>query len=749
MKGRTRLFLMLASAILLSALCLSTLESEQSDAYDYKGDTVELTWNPTFAENNGGYNNLNLAPGSGKCSLVLTVQRTSTPTTITSSLFDALETEKLNDVRFTATVTSSVGSNTTIIRITFQDVSELPEVSVLKIADPSEKKNKLSVTLRIHIGDVIVTASDTGNQVAVLSLPEKNRKYTWTIYKFSRYEEMKILDLAAVKGNIHIIYDGAKAGTVNIFSVSDRTALNSMVDFRFSMYSGSIDNLGLLSIPKKILDTLGTSYDDMPSPIHSAVLELIKGDITVLSPTVNMVSVIDYSLHLHNDIKIDRLLTTGENGKYSSVNVTMTGGKVGYMTNIASRIGTLTYEFVSGSIDYLCLGANTEHYRSSNLAKMSTSYVNGDVTVRISPYTEIIKCIVGGGIMNIPNILSNGTEVTDTVVHMIVIDAPSTTIYCDSAFLTDTRTSAFQMTNYKIGGNIYSRPLMDTFFNKGVSSKVYSEDGVWDSPSSSLIPAGGILSANACISIPKGSNFTVSAGGSVYNSNEIILTGTLVNNGLFINNSIIQCGQESILEGKFEGIGYVADQVHYSTPTESMNVMSNRTSVVIEQSVIGDISSISAILGNDRRSVTIESGDEPIHGDRFLLSLQEAESPEDFDTMYRLDIYGIGSDILESCKISVSIHTDPNMSTAVYGYDLESKEYVIISTASYQSEMSFDTEGYSKLYVMKYIDDRPNPNPNPSPITTDDISGLDYLLISAIIAVLCVTIYAIITMKRD
>ena len=734
--------------LLASFVCICTVDTTDSDGeFVYRGLNIDHTWNSTFAANNGGYNNVDLAPGYGKCTITLTVQKVSSPSVIDYGWYDHLENEELVDLHFSIAVTSSIGSNTGVLKITIEDVAELPEVSILKISDHAEKKNRLSITLHIRVGEVIVSATETGNQVSVLNVPGYVNRLTWTVHKYAKNDDIAIMSISSLREGTRIIYDGANSGTVSIFSIPDKTSLNSLVDLDFVMYSGNIGTLKFLSIPYDVTKSIGNSYDVMPTPIHNADVTLIQGKIGVLNPTDSMVSVTNYNLEIQKDMSIDRLYTTGENGKYSNVEVSITGAKIGYMTNLASRIGSLSYDIQSGSIDYLCIGANSEHYHSSNIAKMPTSYVSGDVMVHIGQSVENKRCIMGSGILNIPNILCNGTSVIEPVIHMVVVDASGIRINNDSAFLTDTRTSAFQMSEYRLGGNVYSRPLMDSFMFNGKSTPVYSEEGIWDSPSTAIIPTGGMLSMNSEFSIPRGGTFFVDEGGIVYNSDDMLVYGSIITKGKFQNNSVIQCSQESSIDGEITGIGFVGDYVYYTMNTDKMSVMSNRTAVVIEQPDYGLVESVSSILSDDRRSVSITAGSEPIYAKRIMLSLENEGPTGDFDAVYRLDVRGIDPNVLSVCASEVRVHTDQNKSTAVYVYDRDLEEYVMIVSDNYVSEIMFDTLGYNKFYLLTYIDDLPNPNPAKS--SGDDMTTFDYVLVSSIIAVFSVTVYALITMKRD
>jgi len=569
----------------------------------------------------------------------------------------------------------------------------------------------------------------------------------WYTETYPSDTDVTLRDLSTVDHPFKIVYDGASVKKLTLFNIDTKASLNSSGSLHFIMHSGTIGSLAFFSIDPDVKQHMGNSYDSMSTPLQKVSVDLNGGEMELLNPTSAMVSVTDYNLSLYKGMIVHRLYTTGDNGKYSNVSVRISGAHVGYMSNIASKIGTLSYDFDSGAVDYLCLGANTEHIATKDFSKLATSYVSGDVRVHIAPNVEIKKCIMGAGLLNMPAILCNGESKTDQVIHMIVLDAPSVTIANDTAFLIKTRTSAYNFTSYRIGQNPYAYSLMDTITYKDATIKVYSEEGVWNSVASCSIPVGGMLSVNTEFLVQMDGRFVVEKGATVFNSNDFILCGTLVIEGEFLNNSVIQCRIGSVLEGETTGIGCQADYVSYTTPSSALNVISQRTAVVIDQQEAHPIESISAILSDDRRSVSIKvESSHRIYGDKFMLSLQETDSPEEFDKSYRLDVKGIDTTVLRAATIDISLPTDRNVCTAAYVFDRDSNEYVVVGTSLYANEVIFNPGDHNQFFLKTYEDDVPNPNPKPA---SEGISNLDYLLMAAIIAVLCVTVYAIITMKRD
>jgi len=329
---------------------------------------------------------------------------------------------------------------------------------------------------------------------------------------------------------------------------------------------------------------------------------------------------------------------------------------------------------------------------------------------------------------------------------MVILDAPSVTISNDTTFMIDRRAYAYDLTGYIIGENMYAYALMDTIKVNEETVKVYGEDGFWESPSSCSIPVGGILSCNTGFFLQSDGSFKVEKGATVFNSKDFILCGSLIIEGSFVNNSVIQCRLGSSIEGDIKGIGYQADYISY-VPTSTLSVASTNTAVVIDLNEECPIESIFASLSDDRRSVSITvEGSQRIYVDKFTISLHEISVPEDFDTAFRLDIIGIDSEILGLSTVKVSLPTDSTMRTIVYGFNTQTNEYETIGTSQYDPNVLFTAGSFNQFYLQKYIDEVPNPNPPDEDNTR--VSNLDCLLMAAIVAVLCVTVYALVTMKR-
>ena len=602
--------------------------------------------------------------------------------------------------------------------------------------------------------DIILTSDDKGYSKITFKAygpyeVTEEHPSEWFEESFSPNTDLVLRDISQAGNSLKIVFDGANVKGLTLLRADTRPSMIAGMSMEFVMVSGSIRSLSMITVSDDMRDQLGTSYEVMSTPIRNASLDLRGGSIDQVNPTAIMLSVTNFNLKIGQGMSIDRLLTTGDNGKYSNVRVEMRGGHVGYMSNVASRIGSLSYDIRSGTIDYFCIGANTEHNTGMNLANMSTSMVTGDVEVNISSDANVANCIMGAGILNMPRVLCNGDTVSESYIHQIQINAPNTDVYNDSAFLADQRSYAYHFDNYRIGISPYYNPLLDKITTKPSIISAYGEKGIWKSKSYGELGVGDVLSLSTNFIVEADGMFTVSKGGTLYNADDFILKGNLYAYGQMINNSIIQCRMGSAIDGEIEGIGVLADYVRFDSAMPSLNVISQRSAIVLEQSKPNPVESMSAMfLENDCAIEVSIQGSQRIYCTEVMLSIEEREPPKDYEAMYRLDIKGIDMDLLWLCTVDVTVPTDSNVCTALCVFNEKNNKYELVATAEYEPELRFTAGSYNEFYIYTYMTERPEP-PQPPIVINTDISDIDYYLIAAIIGVLAVTVYALVTMKRD
>ncbi|MBR4202103.1 MAG: hypothetical protein IKQ93_00810, partial [Candidatus Methanomethylophilaceae archaeon] len=209
-----------------------------------------------------------------------------------------------------------------------------------------------------------------------------------------------------------------------------------------------------------------------------------------------------------------------------------------------------------------------------------------------------------------------------------------------------------------------------------------------------------------------------------------------------------QCRPSSEMIGEAEGIGYLADYVYYATATNSLKVMSQRDAVVItlkEQCAIEDISATFA--DGDATVIVTVSGSSRIYGNQFMIALTDLPGVDEFDKRYRLDIKGIDRNTLANSTVDIYLSVDSQVCNAIYVEDAETGEFEVLATAEYASQIKVSAGTYMDFYLYTYVTERPELPQEPKLDTS--MSNIDYVLIAAIVAVLVVTLYALVTMKRD
>ena len=597
--------------------------------------------------------------------------------------------------------------------------------------------------------DVILTADADGNTLMTFKaygdyIVDDAHPSVWFTETVSG-KDLTIRDICAVSGSLSIVFDGADLETLTLLSIDSKAALNASVDVDFTMVSGEIRTFSLMSVPDSILEYMGASYDALPMQIHTANLDFRSGTLDLFDPTSQMLGVTNLYLSLGSGMSVNRLYTTGENGKYSDVYVTVSGAHIGYMANIASKIGHLEYDIGTGEIDYFCIGADTEHSSNKTLSSMATSYVSGDVDLNVGESASVDNCIMGAGILSMPRMLCNGARLSADPTHMVAIEAPGIAVCNDTAFLNESRDSAYHFDNYRVGQSPYIRPISDSFVMDQSTVKVYSGSGVWESISSTVLPAESILSLNTDFVIQKDSMFTVSRGALLVNAGDIALHGTLNIEGTLVNNSVIQCMHSSEIVGETEGIGNLAGYVYYSNETNSLDVISQMDAVVIELREKCAIKEISVTFANLDVDVAVKvCGTTCIYGDRFVISLTASPGTDGFEKIYGLDIMGIDRSTLASCTVDLYLPVDPQVCNAIYIDPAKDGWFTVLSTSEYAPQIKVPAGTNTEFYLYTYTAERPDYEP----AADTSMSGVDYALIAVIIVFLAAALYALITMRR-
>ena len=531
--------------------------------------------------------------------------------------------------------------------------------------------------------------------------------YEWEVSSVTQGSSPNLARLSEISGNLTVVMVGGDLGNLALIQ-TDTVDDVTPVDVRFEMYGGSLSDLRVLTVPYSLESQLENSYTLMFGPLGNVELVLSSGSIGDLIPTEDMVSVASMDVIIGNGMTVDRMLTTGSNGRYASVNVELRGGAVGYMTNEKSVVGTLTYDFRSGSVDYFCIGADTENGSNTYLSNLNTFYVQGDVHVTVDGSVKVRQAIIGAGILDLPSRLWNGDVALASASTNVEIDAGDMPLSPDTCFMTSNRTqgNVYQFNSYTVGGTPRTKAISSDYYLSGSSARqpVYGDGGVWMSANNLTVQVGQYLYVNAQMTVSSGSIFTVAEGGRLVTTGQIYLVGAIVNNGDLVNSGIIEKREGGNISGNEPlGDGFVAYCINVSPADGRIDVMaSDDDTVILRTDSTVYISRISVLLENGDREVTITAPDTLyIGGDRFLVGLREVEGSDTLGA-YDLDVIGIDSGVLESMSIEVTVSCSLGSDVTCYVYHVDEETGESIQTEvvdrSY-GEITFKANGTGVYYL--------------------------------------------------
>lgn len=594
--------------------------------------------------------------------------------------------------------------------------------------------------------DYIISQSGRSMVQIAHKVPNDSQQgYSWEVRTVSQGSSLNLTRLSELSGELTVVMVGGSLGDLVLIQV-DALDDSVPVDVRFEMHGGSLTDLNVLVVPSNLDSGLENSYTLMFSPLGDVELRLLDGSIGDLVPTEDMVSADSMSIEVGDGMTVDRMMTSGSNGRYGSVSVLLTGGSVGYMSNERSVVGSMSYDFQSGDVDYFSVGADTENGGNAHLSDLNTFYVQGDVHVHIDETVGIRQAIMGGGILDIPSVLWNGDSPQGTGSSNVEIDAHGTVFYPDTCFLTSNRSqgNVYQFSLYTFDGTPRTKSISTDCLNYTSSRlPVYGEGGVWSSASDMTVGVGQYLYVDASLMVSAGSTLTVEMGGRLVTTGQTVLVGVLQNNGEVVNTGIIEKREGGHISGiEPTGDGYVAYCINLSPSDGAIDVMaSDDDTVVLRTEGTVYISRISVLLENGDMEVTITVPETLyVGGDEFVISLREVQGD---DGSYELRIMGIDENVLGSLRIEVTVPCDipSDSSCYVYLHDRVSgeSESMEIVDRSY-GEVAFVASG-NGTYFLSTV--------SPEGI---DGSGIGENLINIILAVVIVVVgtgVVYILLKRD
>ena len=565
------------------------------------------------------------------------------------------------------------------------------------LAPSSEAAEATDPTLQEKYPDADIIIAE-GKQGWIHVLTKTSDVPEYSVKEVRSGSSLRVSDLTRLSGNIKVVMDSGKLRELTIVNV-DRVLKNiEPIDVKFVMVSGEVNSVTAVSVPQSLVSSLPDSHFTAYNPIASLDI-ILMGDIGEFSTADALLHIGDVSLTVA-DGTIDRLYPSGEDGYYDDLHLNVNGGRIGYISNQRAVVGDLDYDLRMGSIDYLCLGSDTDggsgYYRSN----LWTFYVQRSASITIESYVTIGSVILGGGIMSAPTVLCNGEPPEVTLSRNIVIDAPDRLIVAQTCFVVS-ESRVLRLGSYTLDSTPANADIRTSYYVSYQRNDIYGGNGVWPSYVGGVVPGSTHLYISCDLQIPEGSTLDAIAGSGIVNSGTMILYGELVASGTVTNNGIIEKRSNGGVTGTVAGDGMVAVCI-YARPNEgAVNVMTVTDSAIIMRSSSGEIYFNSATMRFNSINVVINiTSPESMYigGSKFVASMKELDRGS-HDRVWEVYMSGFSSsswtfDAEITVPLSISSDRQPVV-TDSEGNRLEVVSYTYKSvtfSASGNGTYYFDTE---------------------------------------------------------
>lgn len=500
--------------------------------------------------------------------------------------------------------------------------------------------------------DIIISETDDG-RVLVTIRSESSGEVTYSTRTYRSGADIVLTDWSDVDGSVSIVMDGGTVGDLTLVRLDAIRDPESPIDVDFRMVAGSVSSLTAVSATGSVSSSLPDSHFTAYCPVEDLSID-IRGDVEEMSAADCMVRINTISISVGVGGSVDRLYPAGDAARCTELSVTVAGGSVGYMSNRCTVVSYLDYDLTSGSIDYLCIGADTEGGVNRYLESKWTFYVQRDVIVSVGSMMTVGNAIIGGGILEAPSVLCNGESPSVTVSRNVEILAHDVDLTASRCFLTDDG-KALNLSGYEIGGTLSRASLSTTYITGWTEHPTYGNGGLWDSASDLTVLAGTVLYLDTNLIVEDG--MSVESGGRVVNGNFVILSGTISVEGTFENNGVVERRDNATVEGEMTGRGIVATCI-YARPNDGrIDVMTVTDDAVVLRSQSGEMYFNSAMvrLADSGATVRISAPESMyIGGSLFVVSLHETDVDDGHRSTWSLYIAGL-EDSDESVTVMVSI----------------------------------------------------------------------------------------------
>lgn len=588
--------------------------------------------------------------------------------------------------------------------------------------------------------DVVIAENDKGSMTVYRKVSDAvggdPAKYETDTFRSGG--DLRVATLSETDGSLDVVMVSGRLGTLTLLYV-DKNLKDASLDVRFTMVSGSLTRLQGISVSNGLATSLPSSYYQAYSPVKSMTLD-IRGSVVSLMPSSDLIGVGDLAITIGSGAVVDRLYPTGENGRYENVTVEMTGGSVGYVSNQKAVVTNLVYDLKVGSIDYLCLGADTEGGTGYYRSYMWTFYAMKTVTVSIGPFVTVGTAITGAGISDVPSVLCNGQDPAVSRSRDVSLDS-SSEVVAERCFL-DGDGKALRFSSYTVGGNPQTSSVRTSYYVSYQTFPVYGEGGIWASASGLTVPDGTMLHCNAPMTVPSGAELRVEAGGILANTSVVTVHGSVVNEGTVRNNGLIEKRGSGTYEGTSEGTGHIAVCV-FARPTDGrVDVMTSEGTAAVLRSQSGEIyfNTASVYFSELRVKVLISAPESMfIGGEYFVVSVESAEH-EGFDLGWK--VYTSGFETYASGSMTVTLTSPVRMSGGHVAQVFDSEGNAMEITSSSRTELTFVVTGNGTYYYRAVAS-----SDSEKSIGSLSGTGLNIAMAAAIVVVASLVVYML--LRRD
>lgn len=544
---------------------------------------------------------------------------------------------------------------------------------------------------------------------------------------YSSGSDITVADWTDVDGSVTVVMDSGTVGTLTVLNVDRVASSENPVDVDFTMVSGTVYKLVGVAAGISASYSLPTSYASAYCPVDTLTMT-VYGTVTEVCTTTALVEIRTLELTIGVGAVVDRLYPTGEDGYYGSVLLVVEGATVGYVSNQSSLVSVLDYQLRSGSVRYLCLGADSEGGSGTYLSNMWTFYVLEEATYSVSSSFEVGRAVLGSGLIDVPSILCNGEEPTEVFSRTIVIDAPGCSVSSDSCFLSGS-TRAYRFTNYTIGSTVTVSNLRTVCYDSSYQTvQIYGTDGIWPGYRAGSVDSGASLYLGCDLTVAEDATFDVLDGGILVNSGTLAVSGVMNIGGTLINNGIVEVRDQGVVDGGMSGNGYLAACIYARTTEGRLDVMTEAYDAVVLRSSGDDLTFSTATVRLTGIGVVVAVAcDSEITGSVFVIGVTAVEGES-----WTLYVSGFGD------SASVQVTAPVTIPTGYEGKisDSEGNDMEIVSSTS--SSITFVCSGTGVYTFRTVVDD------------ADEIAHQQLVMNSAIaVAIVIVAVVAVYFLLRD